>query len=146
MDDHSLSGYGEDISHGEHTHISHYIIHFLQNCEEIGAACKWWGGHPSFYFLWQWRVKLRWLHLRDHCPSPLLHMAAIMILLMVPLVDIAIDFLGSMIGGETHWVNVSLEGENSHTLCTTCYKGSMGDGMATTATPLFPYKVSHMRM
>ena len=67
-----------------------------------------------------------------------------MILLMVPLVDIAKAFPRSMIGGETHWVNVSSEGENSHTLCTTCSKGSMGDGMATTTAPLFPYEVSHM--
>ena len=68
-----------------------------------------------------------------------------MILLMVPLVDIARASLGSMIGGETHWVNVSLEGEKSHTLCTTCSRGSMGDGMATTEAHFFPYEVIHMR-
>ena len=49
MDDHSLSEYGEEIYCGEHTHIAHDIIHFLQ---EIRAARKWWGGNPSFYFLW----------------------------------------------------------------------------------------------
>ena len=102
MDYHSLRGYREGISYGGHIHIAHYIINLLQTCEEIGAASKWWGGHPSFHFLWQLRVKLHWLHLRDHFPSPLLHMAANMILLMVPLVDIAKYFLGSMIGGETH--------------------------------------------
>ena len=47
-------------------------------------------------------------------------------------------------GGETHWVIMSVEGENSHTLCTTCSKGSMGDGMATIAAHLFPYEVIHM--
>ena len=29
MDDHSLRGYGEEIFHGEHTHIAHSIIYFL---------------------------------------------------------------------------------------------------------------------
>ena len=51
MDDHSLGGYGEEISHGEYTHIAHYIIHYLHIGEESGEARKWWGGHPSFYFL-----------------------------------------------------------------------------------------------
>ena len=42
-------------------------------------------------------------------------------------------------------MDVSLEGENSHTLCTTCSRGSMGDGMATKIAHFFPYEVSHMR-
>ena len=67
-----------------------------------------------------------------------------MILLMVPLIDIARDFLGSMIGRETHWVNVSFEGEIPHTFCTTCSKGNMGNYMVTLTTHLSPYEVSHM--
>ena len=42
-------------------------------------------------------------------------------------------------------MDVSLEGENSQTLCTTCSRGSMGNGMATTTAHLFHYEVSHMR-
>ena len=49
MDDHSLRGNGEEIYYGEHVHHAYYILHFLQ---EVGAARKWWGGHPSFHFLW----------------------------------------------------------------------------------------------
>ena len=86
-------------------------------------------------------VKLHWLHLRDHCPSPLLHMATSMMLIMIPFVDVVIIFSGSMIGGETHWLDVSLGEEISHTFCITCSKGSMGDDMATIVKHLLIYEV-----
>ena len=69
--------------------------------------------------------------MRDHCPSPLLHMAASMTLIMIPYAEDVLIVVGNMIGGETHWLDVSLGEEISHTFCTTCFKGSMGDDMAT---------------
>ena len=49
-----------------------------------------------------------------------------------------------MIGGETHWLDVSFGEEIPHTFCTTCFKGSMGKGMATILDHLFLYEVGHM--
>ena len=47
-----------------------------------------------------------------------------------------------MIIRETHGLDVSLRGENSHIFCT-CSNGSMGRDMATTATCLFSFEVGH---
>ena len=41
-------------------------------------------------------------------------------------------------------MDVSLGEEISHTLCTTCFKGSMGKDMATIVDLLFLYEVGHM--
>ena len=49
-----------------------------------------------------------------------------------------------MVGGETHWLDVSLGKEISHNFCTTCFKGSMGEDMATIVDHLFLYEVGHM--
>ena len=64
---------------------------------------------------------MHWLQLRDHCPSPLLHMTASRVLIMVPYVDVFFILVGSMIGGMPHWLDVSLGGEISHIICITCY-------------------------
>ena len=48
-----------------------------------------------------------------------------------------------MIGGETHWLDVSLGEEDSHAFCSTCSKGRMGDEMATTVKHLSLYEVGH---
>ena len=66
-----------------------------------------------------------------------------MILIMVPYVAIVLIFIGSMIGGETHWLDVSFGEEDSHTFCITCSNGSMGGDMPTTAKHLFLYEVVH---
>ena len=84
-----------------------------------------------------------WLHLRDHCPSPLLHMETSMVLIMVPYVSFVLISIRSMIGGETHWVDVSFGEEDSHIFCITCSKGSMGDDMATATKHLSLYEVGH---
>ena len=51
---------------------------------------------------------------------------------MVSLADIAFISVNDMIRGETHAMNVSLMREDSHIFCSTCYKGNMRGGMATT--------------
>ena len=86
---------------------------------------------------------MHWLQLRDHYPSPLLHMAASMVLLMVPYVSIVPAFMRSMLGRETHWMDVSFGRKYLHIICSTCYKGSMGDNMATTATNVSIYEGGH---
>ena len=45
VDNYSLGGLGEEFCFGGHTYIASSIIHFLQDYEEIGAACKWFGDH-----------------------------------------------------------------------------------------------------
>ena len=52
-------------------------------------------------------------------------------------------FIGSMIGGMAHWLDVSLGGEISHIFCITCFNGSMRGSMATLAKKNFFYEVSH---
>ena len=67
-----------------------------------------------------------------------------MILIFSPYGSIVVVFMKSMLGRETHWVNVSFGGESSYTVFTTCSKGNMGDGMVTRASHLFLYEVSHI--
>ena len=81
--------------------------------------------------------------MRDDFPSPLLHMASSMIIIVVPYVGVVLIFIGSMIGRETHWLDLSLGKEIHHTFCTTSSKGSMGGDMATTKKHLFLYEVGH---
>ena len=69
-DGHSLGGLGEALYFAKHAHFAPYTIHFLQTCEEIGVESKWLRSHIIFHFMLQLRVKLCWLHLRDHCPYP----------------------------------------------------------------------------
>ena len=44
----------------------------------------------------------------DHFISPLLHMVASMTLIMIPYAEDVITFVGDMVGGETHMLDVSL--------------------------------------
>ena len=81
--------------------------------------------------------------MRDHCPSPLLYMAAIMILLMIPHAEDVLIFLGGMVGGEAHLLDMSLGEESPYFFCTTCPKGSMRNYMATIAYHLFLYDVDY---
>ena len=62
-------------------------------------------------------------------------------LIMIPFSDVVLIFVGSMIGEETHWLDVSLGKEISHTFCITCSKGSMGDDVATTVRHFFLHDV-----
>ena len=50
-DGHSLEGLGEIVSFSEHAHFAPYTIHFLQNCDEIGAASKWLRRHTLCHSL-----------------------------------------------------------------------------------------------
>lgn len=70
-------------------------------------------------------------------------MAASMVLIMVPYVVVILIFIGSMIGRETHWLDVSFGEEDSHIFCITCSKGSMGDDMAITTKHFYLYEVGH---
>ena len=120
------------------------IIHLLQACKKDGAANKCWDKHLSYPILWQLGEKLRWLHMRDHCPSPLLYMAASMTLIMIPYAENVLIFVEDMVGEKKHWFDISLGNEISHTFFTTCFKGSMGDDMATIVDHLSLYEVGHM--
>ena len=71
-------------------------------------------------------------------------MVASMILIVVPYVAVVLIFIGSMIGGVAHWLDVSLGGEISHIVCIACSNGSMREYVATTKKHLFPFEVSHM--
>ena len=66
-----------------------------------------------------------------------------MILIMVPYVFVVLIFIGSMFGGEEHWLDVSFGKEDSHTFCITCSNGSMGGDMATIEKHFFIYEVGH---
>ena len=66
-----------------------------------------------------------------------------MMLIMIPFADIVLIFIGSMIGGDTHWLYVSLGEDISHTFCITCSKGSMGDDVVTTIKHFLLYEVGH---
>ena len=144
IDGHSLGGLGEERYYGGHAHFTLVIIHFLHTYEEIGATCKWLKSHSFYQLLLQLRVKLHWMHFRDHFPSHLLHMAASMILIFSPYGSIVVVFMRSMLGRETHEVNVSFEGEIPHTICTKCSKGNMGYDMVTLIAHLSLYEVNHM--
>ena len=71
-------------------------------------------------------------------------MAASMTLIMIPYVDDVPIFFGNMIGERAHWLDVSIGNEISHTFYASCFKGSMGDDMATTVDHLFLCEVGHM--
>ena len=82
------------------------------------------------------------LHLRDHFPSPLLHMAVSTTLIVIPYVDDVLIIVGDMIRGMTHWLDVSIGNETSHT--SSCFNESMGHYMAATLYHLFLYEGSNM--
>ena len=44
---------------------------------------------------------------------------------------------------ETHELDVSVSGKNSHNFCTTCSNRSMGGGLATTTLYAFSFDVGH---
>ena len=69
-------------------------------------------------------------------------MAASMTLILIPYVDDVLIFVGNMIGGKAHWLDVSMGNEVSHTFYASCFKGSMGDYIAATVDHLFLYEVS----
>ena len=105
---HSLGDLGEMMYSSWCESSTPTILHLLQACKKDGAANKCWGEHLSYHILWQLGGKLHWLHMRDHCPSPLLYMAASMILLMIPHAEDVLIFMGGIFGGEAHLFDVSL--------------------------------------
>ena len=78
----------------------------------------------------------------DYDPPPLLHLIVYVSLVLIPYVDGVLIIAGDMIGGVTHWLDVSIGDETSH--ISSCFKGIMGNYMATTIHHLFPYEGSHM--
>ena len=64
------------------------------------------------------------------------------ILIMISFVDMVLILIESMIG-ETHWLDVSLGKEISHTFFIACSKGSMRNDMATTSRHLFFHDMGH---
>lgn len=51
--------------------------------------------------------------------------------------------MGGLIMRETHELDVSMSGKNSHNFCTTCSNGSMRGDMASTTKCLFSFEVGH---
>ena len=82
--DHSLEDFGKMMCSSWCDSLTPTIIHLLQACKKDGAANKCWGERLSYHILWKLGGKMHWLHMRDHCPSPLLYMEASMILLVIP--------------------------------------------------------------
>ena len=64
-------------------------------------------------------------------------------IIVVPIYVVVLTTMGSMIGEETHWLDVFFWEEDSHTFCIACSNGSMRGDMATTAKHLFLYEVGH---
>ena len=85
---------------------------------------------------------LRWFHMWDYDPPPSLHLIIYVLRVLIPHDDDALIFVRNMIGGMTHWLDVSIGNENSHIY--SCFKKRMGHYMATTLHHFFPYEKSHM--
>ena len=66
-----------------------------------------------------------------------------LMLIMVPIVDVDLSFVRSIIGEETHWLDVFFREEDSHIFCIACSNGNMRGDMATTAKHFFLYGVGH---
>ena len=77
-------------------------------------------------------------------PHETFNIPLILMLIMISFVDIDIIFMGSMIGRETHGLDVSFWEEDSHIFCFACSNGSMGGDMATTVKHVFPFEVGHV--
>ena len=122
---HSLEDVGDMMYSSWCDSLTPTILHLLQTCKKKWTTNKCGEKHLLYHILWQLGVKLHWLHLRDHCPSPLFHIAASMTLIMIPYAKGVLIFVGNMIGRKTNWLDVSLGEEISHAFCTTCFKGSM---------------------
>ena len=85
---------------------------------------------------------LRWFHMWDYDPPPSLHLIVYVSLVLITHDDVDLNFVGDMIGGMTHWLDVSIGNETSHIY--SCFKGRMGHYMATALYHLFPYAKGHM--
>ena len=82
--------------------------------------------------------------MRDHSPTYLLHMAAPMMLILAHY-DVIPILMRSMVGRETHLLDVSLEGDESlSSFYSACSEGSMMDMLATISGQLHFYEVSHV--
>ena len=82
--------------------------------------------------------------MREHIPSYLSHMAASILLVMIPQVEYVLIFVGGIVGGKAHLLNVPLGEGVPHSYCIACFHGSMRFGMATMMNHLSLCKVSHM--
>ena len=81
--DHSLEDFGEMMYSSWCDSLTPTIIYLIQACKKNGVANKWWKGHLLYHPLWKLGENPHWLHMRNHFPSPLLHMEASMTLIMI---------------------------------------------------------------
>ena len=88
-------------------------------------------------------LKLHWLHEKDQCITDLIYMASSMTSTLDLYTAIDHTIVGSMIGRRAYRMDVSFGGEDPHTFCKACSKGSMRDDVATTVQHLFLLEVSH---
>ena len=120
------------------------MMYILQEFPRNKETKKCWGRHLSYLFLWQLRIKLCWLHMREHIPSYLSQMAASMLLIIIPQAKYVLIFVGGIVGGKAHLLNVPLGEGVPHSFCIACFHGSMRLCMATMIDHLSLCKVSHM--
>ena len=81
---HSLENVGKLSYSSWCDYFTPTMMYILQAFQRHEAEKKCWGRHLSYLILWKLRIKLRWLHMREHLPHYLAHMAASMLLLMIP--------------------------------------------------------------
>ena len=74
----------------------------------------------------------------DYDPPPSFHLIIYVSLVFIPHDDDVLIFVGNMMGGMTHWLDVSIGNENSH--ISSCFKGSMGHYMVAELYHLFTYE------
>ena len=106
--DHSLENLGKLLYSSWCDSFTPTMMYILQAFQRHEAANKCWGRHLSYLVLWQLRIKLCSLHMREHIPSYLSHMAALILLIMIPQAEYVLIFVGGIVGGKAHSLNVPL--------------------------------------
>ena len=82
--------------------------------------------------------------MRENIPSYLSHMVASILLIMIPQAEDVLIFVGGIVGGKAHLLNVPLGEGVHHSFFIACFNGSMRFCMATMIDHLSLCKVSHM--
>ena len=63
---------------------------------------------------------MRWFHMWDYDPPPVLHMVAYVSLIMIPYIDDVLIIIVGMIGGMMHGLNVPIGSEILHIYYASC--------------------------
>jgi len=142
----SLGGYREMIYHSECTPKAPNITHLLKTCENNMEASKWWGNHLPYHYLRKSGDKLRWFHMWDYDPPPLLHMEDYIYLVLIPYIDdVLIHFMG-MIGGGMKVLDVPFWRYIVHVSYASCFRENIGKTMIASLGLLLPCGTSHFHL